>query len=63
MARQGVSASHVGVVLLAAPELAAATPGVIVRGGGTEALLALVVVGESDLERDGDQEEEAKVWR
>lgn len=47
------------VVLLAAPPLAAAAPGVAVGWGGAESLLALVVAGEQDLEEDGDGEEEA----
>jgi hypothetical protein len=33
--------------------------GIVVGGGRTEALLALVVASQQDLEQDGDQEEEA----
>jgi hypothetical protein len=39
-----------GVVLLAAPPLTAGAVGVVVGGRGAEALLALVVAGQEDLE-------------
>ena len=58
MTRQSIRA-RIGGVLLAAPPLAAAAPSVAVSRGGTEALLALVVAAEKDLEEDGDGEEEA----
>lgn len=59
VARQVVIAILLGVVLGTVPEPFAATRGVGVSGGGAEALLALVVAGQEDLEEDGDEEEEA----
>lgn len=60
MARQGIRAIHIGVILLATPEVAATSRSVTVSRGGTESLLALVVAGECDLEHDGDEEQETK---
>lgn len=45
---------------VAAPELAAATKGVVVGWGGAKALLTLVVAGHQDFEEDGDQEQETR---
>lgn len=54
---QSVAAS-VKVVLVAREPVATAAGGVAVGRGGTEALLALVVTGQEDLEKDGDKEQE-----
>lgn len=53
-----ILAADLGAVLVAAPEGTTATVRVVVGRRGTEALLALVVASEQDLEEDGDQEEE-----
>jgi len=59
---QGVSGiGGWGSSLVAAPEAAAGSVGVVVARGGAEALLALVVAGQQHLEEDGDDEEEA-LW-
>jgi hypothetical protein len=58
--RQSIYATTgLGVIPLAAPPLTAGTVGVVVGGGRTEALLALVVAGQEDLEEDRDEEKEA----
>lgn len=60
MAGQSVyTPTGLGGVPLAAPPLTAAAVGVVVGRGWAEALLALVVAGQEDLEEDGDEEEEA----
>lgn len=48
------------VALLALPELVAGTLGVAVGRTGTEPLLLLVVTAKKNLDRNGEQEEEAK---
>ena len=47
------------VALLALPELVAGALGVAVIGARAEALLLLVMAAKEDLDRDGDEEEEA----
>lgn len=62
MTRESIGDVGIGVVLVATPEettAAAPAVGVVVGGGRTETLLALVVTGIEHLEKDRDEEEKA----
>lgn len=56
---ESVVTGHIRAVLVAAPEPFAAARGISVGRRGAEALLALMVACQQDLEEHGDQEEEA----
>jgi hypothetical protein len=52
--------AQAAVALVALPEFAARALGVAVCGAGAVALFFLVVLVDEELERDGDEEEEAR---